>query len=138
MKTTIIAGSTPIHGYYWLEHLENKEEMLRLIEQAESKLEPCPCCERLRPELVYRYKPECKENYHRFWICCSATLPVDGKFLGGCGIRSAEWCASDDPDDADIRNAIWLCFQKWNQRPGLPFPDYPFAKSGTFINWRPD
>jgi len=133
LKTTIIPGSTPISGQYWLKHLENKNEMLELIECAEEKLEPCAHCGRPRPEIIYRYNPESEDNYHRFWICCSATLPVDGELPSGCGSRSAEWCAGDDPDNADIRNAIWYCFQKWNRRPGLPFPEYPFPKKYNFI-----
>ena len=118
MKTTFIEGAKADvrqQRTYGLDDLENKNEMLDLITEIEKDLKPCAHCGRPNPAVWYYYDAEATENPHRFYIWCCA-LPVDGKYPGGCMMRTIEWGAEDDDENADIKETLRILAERWNQR----------------------
>jgi hypothetical protein len=113
MKTTLRYGVEKKTIYSLLD-IENKDEMLMLIEEFESELKSCPFCGNLKPAIMYSYSPEREINHHQFYVWCSAERNEDGR--SGCWIRTIPWGAADDEDGTDIKHALYMISQMWNRR----------------------
>ena len=115
MKTTLKTNAKQ-RDFYDLRDIDNPVELIALIENADSKLKPCPCCEStVTGKIQYLLKFEEGKPWHYFYIECRSE-----KGCIGCGMQTTRWRSADDEKSVQE----WLDFISaiWNRRPGDPGP----------------
>jgi hypothetical protein len=107
---TRLKRDVPPQESYLLSDLENPAKLIALLQAAEVKLKPCPCCGNNNSEkILYLLKMRDGQPVHYFQIMCHG---------GGCGLQSVNLSAADEEED--IQRALDFIGARWNRRSGDP------------------